>query len=1057
MDLETAGGDVIEVCAGYGGLFMGLSRAVPGLRLAAYAEIDPGASAIMAHHHPGVPNLGDVKAIDWSALARPRWLIGGYPCQPFSDAGKRLGTDDPRHLWPYIAPGIEALRPDYVLFENVRGHVRRGLAEVCDDLKQIGYGGAWAVVRASDVGAPHQRARIFILASRHAAPGVVEVPRGAFAVPAQRRPLGEQVSPLLPTPEAKLASSGPDYARMSRPDSGGQIMTTAVHLLPTPASRDSKGPDRRGERKDGSPRTDAQRTLPGIVVEGLGPPLLPSVARGVGSNGGPNQRGSRGDLAMPSVVHTDSETWGKFAPAIAHWERVAGRPAPAPLIAGGRGGKRLNPELPEWMMGVEPGHITAVPGLSFAAQLQAIGNGVVPQQAEYACRVLAMHVDNAPSYPRATLTLQQHSNRREATMAPTPPDNPVSTHALERAESLAEAFRIAAQYWRDRAAYLEKARKKGWKGTGEMLVFAAEQAESMAGELENTPADDYALPGEDGPRCASFRRSTDDDPAVCSLPRGHSGDHGQQWQAPDGWQSWPRKHSGEQCNVAMSTADADVRCLEPLGHDGEHAAPDSSGIEWTWTYGTEPVRHDPADDPIIVGDAPEQIHDNQCASTANGERCALTAQPPHGGNHIGTRGGRWPQDYRAPAEPDPPREALAVLGDTVITEVDPASMSITIGLDGTVHSSFTGRTEDGRTITVENMPTGSLGERIPAQRTEEPASMDAANPFGPVQPAPPSAALVPFRAPSIVVPLLPKAPVTEREYDSVSSIEAMAGCGMKYRLKYHENAPELPAWWLVGGKAFHRVVEQVEHDAARGTTTTEATAGEAWEGAFAHEIEQTELATGVLRQHWKAAKGTKTSGPENEQWWAENGKAMSVRYLIGRRALVEDGWELLRNGAGDLALELEFRFPLGFAGRPIRGFIDSVWINRAKQMVLVVDDKSGARPAESNFQLETYGAAVATLLRGSDMATWPVLGTYYNARKGEYSARIKIDTLAAARIADARSAMTWQAERAGVFMPRVTNMCKGCGVAASCPVMALKASEPLEPLAAGTDVEAPEW
>lgn len=613
---------------------------------------------------------------------------------------------------------------------------------------------------------------------------------------------------------------------------------------------------------------------------------------------------------------------------------------------------------------------------------------------------------------------------------------------------VAAAFTALAEHHRERATWLADNRKKGWKSTGEALVFAAEQLESAAGELTNgeTPQ----APAEDGPRCASFRRATDDDPAVCSLPRGHDGDHGQQWQGPDGWQSWPRKHSGEQCNVAMSTADADVRCLKPLGHDGEHAAPDSSGIEWTWRYGTEPVRHDPADDPIIVGDVPEQIHDNQCASTANGERCALTAQPPHGGNHIGTRGGRWPQDYRAPDEPDPPR-------DTVITEVDPATMNITIGTDGTVHSSFTGKTEDGRTVMVENMPSGSLGEHIPLQRTEEPASMDAANPFGPVQPAPPSAALVPFAAPRVQIALIPKTPITPREYDSVSSIESMAGCGMKYRLRYHENAPELPAWWLVGGKAFHRVVEWVETRSAKGEAVTEQDAANAWDTAFGHEIANTEQASEVDCKHWKAAKGTKASGPENEAWWAVNGKAMAVRYLIGRRALIDDGWELLRSSGGDLALELEFKFPLGFAGRPIRGFIDSVWTHRDKQMVLVVDDKSGARPAESTFQLETYGAAVNELLQGSELATWPVLGTYYNARKGEYSARIQIDVKAAATIADARSVMTWQAESAGVFMPRVTNMCKGCGVAASCPVMALKASTPLDGNGSGTDVEVPEW
>lgn len=211
---------MIELCAGYGGLFMGL-QAVTGARLAAYSEIDPGANAIMAHHHPDVPNLGDVKAIDWARLASPRWLIGGYPCQPFGQAGRKLGTADPRHLWPFFVPAIAALRPDFVLLENVSGHVRLGLPEVLADLTALGYGGAWTATRAMGVGAPHQRRRVFVLGSRHVVPGFFE--HVSFDHP-------DLVSrhKLLPTPEAKLGSSGPDFARAERPNSGGDDLTTIV-------------------------------------------------------------------------------------------------------------------------------------------------------------------------------------------------------------------------------------------------------------------------------------------------------------------------------------------------------------------------------------------------------------------------------------------------------------------------------------------------------------------------------------------------------------------------------------------------------------------------------------------------------------------------------------------------------------------------------------------------------------------------------------------------------------------------------------------------------------
>jgi len=90
-------------------------------------------------------------------------LSGGYPCQPFSAAGKRLGTEDPRHLWPYIANGIRAMRPRVCFFENVEGHISLGLREVVSELEGIGYKVAWGIFSAREVGAPHQRKRVFIL------------------------------------------------------------------------------------------------------------------------------------------------------------------------------------------------------------------------------------------------------------------------------------------------------------------------------------------------------------------------------------------------------------------------------------------------------------------------------------------------------------------------------------------------------------------------------------------------------------------------------------------------------------------------------------------------------------------------------------------------------------------------------------------------------------------------------------------------------------------------------------------------------------------------------
>ena len=108
------------------------------------------------------PNL---KTFPWGAFSdRVDILSGGYPCQPFSAAGKRLGTDDPRHLWPFIADGIRIMRPKLCFFENVEGHISLGLRAVIEELGSLGYKTTWGIFSAREVGAPHQRKRVFILA-----------------------------------------------------------------------------------------------------------------------------------------------------------------------------------------------------------------------------------------------------------------------------------------------------------------------------------------------------------------------------------------------------------------------------------------------------------------------------------------------------------------------------------------------------------------------------------------------------------------------------------------------------------------------------------------------------------------------------------------------------------------------------------------------------------------------------------------------------------------------------------------------------------------------------
>ena len=151
-----------SLCTGYGGLDMAV-EAYFNAEMVWCAENDKYASALIEQRF-NKPNLGDIKQIDWDTVKPIDILTAGYPCQPFSHAGQRKGTEDERHIWPYIIKAISTLRPKYIILENVRGHLSLGFSTVLANLTQIGYDARWQIVRASDVGAPHQRARIFIIA-----------------------------------------------------------------------------------------------------------------------------------------------------------------------------------------------------------------------------------------------------------------------------------------------------------------------------------------------------------------------------------------------------------------------------------------------------------------------------------------------------------------------------------------------------------------------------------------------------------------------------------------------------------------------------------------------------------------------------------------------------------------------------------------------------------------------------------------------------------------------------------------------------------------------------
>jgi site-specific DNA-cytosine methylase len=162
---------VIAFCAGYGGIERGLDLAGLEHRVIAYVEIEAFAIANLVNKMengliPPAPIYTDLKTFP-AHLFRDRvdLITGGYPCQPFSAAGQRKGADDPRHLWPFIRRHIDSIRPLRCFFENVEGHISLGLREVIDDLEGAGYSATWGIFSAAEVGAPHQRKRVYIMAN----------------------------------------------------------------------------------------------------------------------------------------------------------------------------------------------------------------------------------------------------------------------------------------------------------------------------------------------------------------------------------------------------------------------------------------------------------------------------------------------------------------------------------------------------------------------------------------------------------------------------------------------------------------------------------------------------------------------------------------------------------------------------------------------------------------------------------------------------------------------------------------------------------------------------
>ncbi len=160
----------LALCAGVGGLSLGLKIAIPDHRIVCYVERESyAASTLVARMEDKTldkaPIWDDVTTFNGKAWrGKVDIVTAGYPCQPFSTAGKKLGTKDPRHIWPDIARVIGEVKPAWVFIENVPNHLQLGFDEVRSDLQGLGFGIEAGLFSAEETGAPHIRKRLFALA-----------------------------------------------------------------------------------------------------------------------------------------------------------------------------------------------------------------------------------------------------------------------------------------------------------------------------------------------------------------------------------------------------------------------------------------------------------------------------------------------------------------------------------------------------------------------------------------------------------------------------------------------------------------------------------------------------------------------------------------------------------------------------------------------------------------------------------------------------------------------------------------------------------------------------
>lgn len=416
MDSYTE--NVLSLCSGVGQLDLGYRLACPKARTVCYVEIEAFVQQVLVARIEDqllddAPIWSDLKTFDgskWCGVVDT--IIGGFPCQPFSDAGKKRGVEDSRHLWPHIAKLIGVIRPSRCLFENVPGLLSTRDANgeyaieiVKRDLQEMGYRVEIGLFSAEEVGAPHRRLRVFILA---------DTERKQDNEQHNRQ---ERYSKLGQT----RGGTGSQNVRLGngQTSTSGADSTSRDNIWRLEDSRRQYGRERsevsgilRGESGDGDSRTEPERPdrAPLAYTEGLVESESVISERSIGERNSDGEspsetRDPSGDMGGFGVIHDSDNkrlqgrwangelnnqwrTWPPSPKDEHSWAKVI-REYPELAPATEKGTQRL-------VRGVADGLDTTMDTSLFAYRqdrLRAVGNGVVPLTVALAVSVLSRRMN----------------------------------------------------------------------------------------------------------------------------------------------------------------------------------------------------------------------------------------------------------------------------------------------------------------------------------------------------------------------------------------------------------------------------------------------------------------------------------------------------------------------------------------------------------------------------------------------------------------------------------------------------------------------------------------